>query len=207
MSSINNISSLTAGSTGTKSTTDLGKDQFLKLLVTQLKYQDPLNPMQNEAFIAQLAQFSTLESMKNVEQSFKGVEAYSLIGKTVVVEDPATAIETEAVVTGVKSKNGNHFVVLPIKSNYVEKGDAIQAFTEANLMYDLYKDRFFTKESLDSKKLIWKDTITSAEQYASLLGYDSTEKVPTSLKKLWDGSFYKEIPIEQVTYVFDNYNK
>lgn len=206
MSGISNISSLTAGSTGTKSTSELGKDQFLQLLVTQLKYQDPLSPMQNEEFIAQLAQFSTLESMKNVEQSFKGVEAYGLIGKMVVVEDPATAQESEAVVTGIKSKEGSYYVVLPIKSNYVEKADALQSFTEANLMYDLYKDKLFTKESLNSEKLLWKETITSATEFASALGYDSPEKVPTSLKKLWDGSFYKEVPIEQITYVFDNYN-
>ncbi len=205
MSSINNISSLTSG-TGTQSNTSLGKDDFLKLLVTQLKYQDPLNPMQNENFIAQLAQFSTLESMKNVEKSFKGVEAYNLIGKMVVVEDPATAKETEAIVTGVKVKAGNHYVVLPIKSNYVEKADALQAFTEANLMYDLYKDKLFTKESLNAGKLIWQDTITSAGEYANILGYNDASKVPTSLKKLWDGSFYKEIPIEQITYVFDNYS-
>jgi flagellar basal-body rod modification protein FlgD len=44
----------------------LGKEAFLKLLITQLSHQDPLNPMDNEAMVAQLAQFSALEQMQNL---------------------------------------------------------------------------------------------------------------------------------------------
>jgi flagellar basal-body rod modification protein FlgD len=49
----------------------LGRDAFLKLFTTQLKSQDPLSPMENEAFVSQLAQFSSLESMKAMQSSIE----------------------------------------------------------------------------------------------------------------------------------------
>ena len=55
----------------------LGKDAFLKLLVTQLQHQDPLNPLDDKEFIAQLAQFSSLEQMNNISEGIT-----SLVKKT-----------------------------------------------------------------------------------------------------------------------------
>ncbi len=79
---------------------NLGKDDFLQLLVTQLKYQDPLEPMADQEFIAQLAQFSQLEQLENMtrsldtnsevdyimSQTIANTMATTLIGKTVVAE-------------------------------------------------------------------------------------------------------------------------
>lgn len=62
---------------------ELGKDDFLKLLVTQMKYQDPLEPVDNTAYIAQMAQFSTLEQMTNIAYEFSFVKSGQLMGKTV----------------------------------------------------------------------------------------------------------------------------
>lgn len=48
----------------------LGKDSFLQLLLTQLRYQDPLKPMEDQDFIAQLAQLNTLEELQSLNRSF-----------------------------------------------------------------------------------------------------------------------------------------
>ena len=50
---------------------EMDKDAFLQLLVTQLKYQDPLEPQENSEFVAEMAQFSTLEQMGNMSKSLE----------------------------------------------------------------------------------------------------------------------------------------
>ncbi len=64
---------------------ELGKDAFLQLLVTQMKYQDPLNPSSNTEYISQLATFSQLEQMQNLGAMTTNSQAFSLVGKNVIV--------------------------------------------------------------------------------------------------------------------------
>jgi flagellar basal-body rod modification protein FlgD len=65
------------GSTATETTepkaSTMGKDDFLQLLVTQLQNQDPLSPMDSTGFTAQLAQFSSLEELQNINETLGGV--------------------------------------------------------------------------------------------------------------------------------------
>lgn len=67
--------------------TTLGKDDFLKLLITQLRYQDPLKPMEDREYIAQMAQFSSLEQMMNVGLASNMNYGLSALGKQVTAID------------------------------------------------------------------------------------------------------------------------
>jgi len=70
----------------------LGQEDFLKILLTQLTFQDPLKPMDNQQFIAQMAQFTSLEQTRQMNDRVDGLvtieaasQALGLIGKTVEV--------------------------------------------------------------------------------------------------------------------------
>src|SRR5262249_20811824 len=98
----------------------LDKNAFIKMLVTQLKNEDPLQPTQNEEFIAQLATFSSLEQLEQLNGNVMGMIALNqsnallaqltqgsaLIGKTVVWTDPTTGATSTGTVDSVKSSGG-----------------------------------------------------------------------------------------------------
>jgi len=83
----------TSTTSGSSSSSELGKEAFLQLLLTQLTYQDPLDPMDDQDFVAQLAQFSSLEQLTNIStgitdlnenvQENQMFSAIQFIGKTV----------------------------------------------------------------------------------------------------------------------------
>src|SRR5690554_4773405 len=98
---------------------NLDKNAFFKLLVTQLKYQDPLAPMDNTQFIAQMAQFSSLEQMENMNANMSQFlriqalsEGASLIGRTVETIDAATGETITGKVEKVTFEEGNMFAYL-----------------------------------------------------------------------------------------------
>jgi len=109
-------SSATSGTstTPTKSN-ELGKDDFLKLLVTQMQSQDPMNPMDNSEFIAQMAQFTSLEQMKNMNTSMQIAQAASYIGKQVSWTDDKGEAQT-GVVSSVKMVSGEPQLMIGEKS-------------------------------------------------------------------------------------------
>lgn len=89
---------------------ELGKTAFLQLMIAQISNQDPLEPAKNEAFIAQLAQFSSVEGIQNLNESMDGLvtslrssmtmDAAGLVGKNVLVPTSQTALNTQGGIGG-----------------------------------------------------------------------------------------------------------
>jgi len=89
---------------------ELGKDEFMKLLITQLENQDPLEPQDNTEFIAQLAQFSSLEGITNMSNSLEqfgetlastqALQASTLVGRQVQVLSESATLEEGRPVRG-----------------------------------------------------------------------------------------------------------
>lgn len=91
---VNQTGSTSTSSSSTLGTNSLGKDAFLQLLVTQMKYQDPLNPNTDTQFVAQLATFSQLEQMQNLSQTTTNSQAFGLVGMNVTVKSVDTSGNT-----------------------------------------------------------------------------------------------------------------
>ncbi len=121
VSSVNNQKTIeqiideTSKSTSNRNTGELGKDDFLNLLVTQLRYQDPLQPTEDKEFIGQMAQFSSLEQMQNISSGISSVKAFNLIGKHVVAntqDDDGEAKVVEGEVSSVRIDKGKAYVIV-----------------------------------------------------------------------------------------------
>ena len=81
-------SSSTSGSGKKKNVNNtMGQEQFLQLLVAQMQYQDPLEPTSNTEWVAQMATFSMVESLNNMQQAFDKQSANALVGKYVLIND------------------------------------------------------------------------------------------------------------------------
>lgn len=98
-----------------KGKTALGKDDFLQLLVAQMKYQDPLEPTSNTEYIAQYATFSEVEQMQNMSQSMDLSRASSLVGQMVQItttNDSGVESTFMGKVDYVKYENGKALVAI-----------------------------------------------------------------------------------------------
>ncbi|MDR1704936.1 MAG: hypothetical protein LBS19_09700 [Clostridiales bacterium] len=122
---------------------ELDKDAFIKLLIAQLQYQDPLEPMDDKAFIAQMAQFSALEQMQNMNTSYAKSQAYSMIGRTVqgtsYIQATNSYEAVEGVVTSVKFVSGQPVLVVDT-GGVSDEGNPIIKDLELTGVENVYDD-------------------------------------------------------------------
>ena len=109
LSLTNSSAASTASSVTTATNNELGKDAFLKLLIAELSNQDPLNPVEDREFISQMATFSSLEQMQNMNKTLESMaeankfSAVQYIGKAVAFTkgEGEEATQTVAIVNHV----------------------------------------------------------------------------------------------------------
>lgn len=121
---------------------DLGKDDFLNLLVTQLRYQDPLEPVDDKEFIAQMAQFSSLEQMQNMNGTLTNSKAFSMVGKYVTAtttdENTLEVSTVEGQVSTVKMNNGKVTLVVDNKDVDIDSVTEVADMGYANSNISAY---------------------------------------------------------------------
>jgi flagellar basal-body rod modification protein FlgD len=156
ISSINPYASTTSGSTSIESA--LGRDAFLRMLMVQMRYQDPMNPTDGEAFASQLAQFSQLEELQAMgasldaslstetllTQSITNTLAASLIGKTVVASTASTYLSDGEAQFNFNLDDAASDVTLKI---YDEAGSLVRTVSLSNLPSG---DQSYTWNGIDS---------------------------------------------------------
>ncbi|MFI2856985.1 flagellar hook capping FlgD N-terminal domain-containing protein [Paenibacillus sp. JSM ZJ436] len=98
-------------------TSTMGKDQFLSILIAQLRYQDPMQPMQDKEFIAQMAQFTSLEQLMNISSQLTDMRqslgsASGLIGQKVswiAVDQSGNSSVKSGIVDSILIRGGMHY--------------------------------------------------------------------------------------------------
>jgi flagellar basal-body rod modification protein FlgD len=170
---------------------NMDQDDFLKILVAQMSNQDPMEPTGNAEFLAQMAQFTMLEQIKEMSASFSTSQAYSMVGKYVYVQDGDNVIR--GLVSGVINEDG---------TNYLLIGD--NTYDAANVV-GVMDGALFENDSdiLESASLIGR-TVT-----ASVTGEDGTTTPVTGKVTsivVQDGTIYavvgeQNIPVANITKI------
>jgi len=138
-----------------KKSNELGQDAFLELMITQMKNQDPLSPQSNSEFVAQLAQFSSVQGLEKLNTNFssfssgfqsdKALQASALVGRSVSVEGKTGVLTAKGIVSGsvdvpaatsdlkINVYNSSGALAAQVPVGTVDKGELNFRFDGANM--------------------------------------------------------------------------
>ncbi len=117
MSSVNGAANTQSSTSQTATTvvnpsSNLNQTDFLNLLVSQLENQDPLDPESSSDFASQMAQFSSLTQMQDLNTGFNQLYGVNLLGLTVQGTDPTTSTNISGEVTGTSIQDGTVYLTV-----------------------------------------------------------------------------------------------
>ncbi len=125
----NGVAASEAKNNTNKSNSELDKEAFLNLLVTQMKYQDPMEPTDNTEYVSQLATFSSLEQMTNLVASSDLTRASQLVGQYVTIKETNETTMEETIIGGkvdyVTVENGKGYLNIGDGKYSIDKLDSV----------------------------------------------------------------------------------
>ena len=161
-----------------KTNNNLDKDDFLNLLVAQMKYQDPLEPQSNTEYVSQLATFTQVEATENMAHTAESLEAGGLIGKTVIMRPTNSVTGETSDVVGVVDymmKEGSN-IYLAINGSLYNLDDlytvADSEYMDAVVIADDFESTIAQMPDADHVSLADEETFKQIrKQYDSLTDY------------------------------------
>lgn len=195
----------------------MGKDDFLQLLVAQMKYQDPLEPTSNTEYISQYATFSELEQMQNMSSTMELSRASDLVGKTVVVETTDASGKTSSdmgVVDYISYENNKALVWLNGKSWSLDdvKEVADPAYIEAYSMAVTLNTALNKLPNVNALTVQDKDAVDSIskmyegmdEYQKSFVAKENVEKIKNYVQKMQELLKLQELADDNNSETADN---
>ena len=191
----NGVSASEAKNNATKSG-DLDKEAFLQLLVTQMKYQDPLEPTDNTEYVSQLATFSELEQMTNLVASSDLTRASQLVGQYVTVKEKNETTGEEHITGGkvdyVTVENGKGYLNIGDSRYSIDDLDSVvdEKYLNAYNLAESFTNSLNSLPTLANLTTSYKDIIDNLSQ---VLGDMSTyEKSFLTAAQIADFGKYKD---------------
>ena len=176
---------------------ELNKEAFLQLLVAQMQYQDPLEPTDNTEYISQLANFSSLEQMQNMNDSLKNMSmasdlqrAANMVGQFATIKENGQSIVTGKV-DAVEYKDGTAYVSIGGKSYELSKvaeqidqeyltasalstsiAEALKGLPELDVFTDVYEDKIAAIRTVYDGLDSYQKSFVSQTDLAKLKAYE-----------------------------------
>ena len=175
------VDSATTSKKTEKSGSELGYDQFLQILCAEMQYQDPLEPTSNTEYIAQMATFSQVESMLNMQNTMTASEANALVGKYVIMKVTSSTTGEVSYAAGnvdyVLHQNGKTYLSINNSLYNIEDLDTVADadYMEAVALAEEFKKAVEELPPKNQISLSDKDAIVAiANGYNSLSDYQKS---------------------------------